>query len=198
MNIVELIAGEQEDGGFNQHCKHGYLVEGHAVYCHNSAWSDSPTKCRRTWYTGGEVKDEECPGYRRNSSIPNAPVRAAIQENPCSRCGGRKLVVVGKRKNDTCPNCEGDGHEPTVPELTEYEVDTLSLGHFRSGGCGLPFVRIATNDEEKDSIWRLAKMNLLRYHSATRCGSGAELAYLLEVTGKGNAVLSKIWEREES
>lgn len=61
-NIVELIEGSE----CNQPCKHGHLVEGHAVYCHNDAWKDAPRKCRRTWYTGGEVRDEDCPGFARN------------------------------------------------------------------------------------------------------------------------------------
>ena len=63
-NIVELIA--DEDGGFDQPCRFGNRVESHAVYCHNSGWVDAPRKCRRTWYTGGEVKDEDCPGYEPN------------------------------------------------------------------------------------------------------------------------------------
>lgn len=66
-NIVELLA-EQEDAtsGFNQPCMYGNLVDGHAVYCHNSNWLYSPRKCRRTWYTGGETKDEDCEGFKPN------------------------------------------------------------------------------------------------------------------------------------
>ena len=65
-NLVELIQEEDADCAFDQPCKFGHRVEGHAVYCHNDGWAEGPRKCRRTWYTGGEVKDEDCPGYQPN------------------------------------------------------------------------------------------------------------------------------------
>jgi len=61
-NLVEMVADEA--AGFNQSCAYGYLVDGHAVYCHNTDWLYAPRKCRRTWYTGGEVRDEDCRGYK--------------------------------------------------------------------------------------------------------------------------------------
>ena len=69
MNLVELIAlgDENSDCAFDQPCAHGHRVDGHAVYCHNTEWEDAPRKCRRTWYTGGEDRDEDCPGYSPNS-----------------------------------------------------------------------------------------------------------------------------------
>lgn len=63
--LVELVA-EPDECAFDQPCAHGHRVECHAVYCHNEEWDDAPTKCRRTWYTGGEERDEDCPGY-----VPN-------------------------------------------------------------------------------------------------------------------------------
>jgi hypothetical protein len=65
INLVELVADDDESA-FNQPCKHGNLMFGHAVYCHNSKWADAPRKCRRTWYTGGEVRDEDCEGFAHN------------------------------------------------------------------------------------------------------------------------------------
>lgn len=62
-NWVELLCDES---AFDQPCKHGNRVEDHSVYCNNNDWPDAPRKCRRTWYTGGEVKDEDCPGYSPN------------------------------------------------------------------------------------------------------------------------------------
>ena len=50
----------------DQPCKFGYRVGTHAVYCHNHKWEDAPRKCRRTWYTRGKTRDEDCLGY-----IPN-------------------------------------------------------------------------------------------------------------------------------
>lgn len=63
-NLVEMI----EDGQRNQPCAHGNLIDGHAVYCHNDEWKEAPRKCRRTWYTGGEVRDEDCPGFKANQA----------------------------------------------------------------------------------------------------------------------------------
>ena len=65
LNLVEMIA-DQEDCAFDQSCKFGHRVEHHAVYCQNDKWEDGPRKCRRTWYTGGEDKDEDCEGYKPN------------------------------------------------------------------------------------------------------------------------------------
>ena len=64
INLVELF--EADDSAFDQPCKHGNRVGGHAVYCHNNEWPDAPRKCRRTWYTGGQERDEDCPGYSHN------------------------------------------------------------------------------------------------------------------------------------
>ena len=66
-NLVEVIFGDGPN--FNQPCKYGNLVEGHAVYCHNDNWLDRPRKCRRTWYTGGQERDEDCEGYAPNHSV---------------------------------------------------------------------------------------------------------------------------------
>lgn len=64
-NLVELIADEDECA-WDQPCAFGNRVDGHAVYCHNDKWLYAPRKCRRTWYTGGEVKDEDCRGFKPN------------------------------------------------------------------------------------------------------------------------------------
>lgn len=65
VNLVELVA-EPDDCAFDQPCAHGHRVDGHAVYCHNQDWADAPRKCRRTWYTGGVTRDEDCPGFSAN------------------------------------------------------------------------------------------------------------------------------------
>lgn len=65
INLVELVA-EDEECAFDQPCAHGRRVESYAVYCHNENWEEAPRKCRRTWYTGGEERDEDCPGYKPN------------------------------------------------------------------------------------------------------------------------------------
>jgi hypothetical protein len=42
-NIVEWLTEDtEEDGGFNQACKFGHLVQDHSVYCHNDIWKDAP------------------------------------------------------------------------------------------------------------------------------------------------------------
>ena len=68
MNIVEMIADE-DDCAFDQPCKYGHRVEQHAVYCHNEEWKKAPRKCRRSWYTGGKVRDENCEGFCVNERI---------------------------------------------------------------------------------------------------------------------------------
>lgn len=68
LNIVEMVA-DDDDCAFDQPCAHGHRVETHAVYCHNSEWADAPRKCRRTWYTGGKVRDEDCPGFKPNPAF---------------------------------------------------------------------------------------------------------------------------------
>lgn len=63
VNLVELVF--PEDSAWDQACRFGHRVDGHAVYCHcpESKWPDAPRKCMRTWCTGGQVKDEDCPGF---------------------------------------------------------------------------------------------------------------------------------------
>lgn len=68
INLMELV----EDSERNQPCAHGSLVDGHAVYCHNGTWKDAPRKCRRTWYTGGETRDQDCEGFAPNANSPAA------------------------------------------------------------------------------------------------------------------------------
>jgi hypothetical protein len=62
LNWVEMFSDEEEQS-FNQSCKFGNLVYGHAVYCHCDK-EGAPRKCRRTWYTGGDVKDEDCEYFK--------------------------------------------------------------------------------------------------------------------------------------
>jgi hypothetical protein len=62
ISFVELCSPEQ---GFDQKCIFGNRVESHAVYCH-SEHPDAPRKCRRSWYSGKTVLDEDCPFYVEN------------------------------------------------------------------------------------------------------------------------------------
>lgn len=66
-NLVEMFAEESEQY-FNQKCKFGNLVKGHAVYCHSEN-PNAPRKCTRTWYTGGQVNDEDCQFYEPNPNF---------------------------------------------------------------------------------------------------------------------------------
>jgi len=80
-NIVEMVA-DHEDCAFDQPCKYGHRVEGHAVYCHNDEWKEGPRKCRRTWHTGGEVMDEDCEGFAANPDYkqPNVGVEGLARQ----------------------------------------------------------------------------------------------------------------------
>lgn len=81
LNLVEMAA-EDDDCAFDQPCAYGHRVEGHAVYCHNTSWLYSPRKCRRSWYTGGEVRDEDCKGYRPNPLFTSSPTSEASPGSP--------------------------------------------------------------------------------------------------------------------
>lgn len=75
-NIVELL-DDDEESGFDQPCHFGYRVAGHAVYCHNDAWTDSPRKCRRG---ADDYLHEDCPGFvplKQKSPDQPKPIRAA-------------------------------------------------------------------------------------------------------------------------
>lgn len=69
-SINELLMVEEgEDCAHDQPCKYGHRTGGHAVYCTNAGWLDAPMKCRRTWYTDGEVRDEDCEGFAANPNF---------------------------------------------------------------------------------------------------------------------------------
>lgn len=64
-NIVEMMAlgDDDEECAFDQPCHFGHRIGGHAVYCHNDAWPDSPRKCRRN---RTDFLHEDCPGFVAN------------------------------------------------------------------------------------------------------------------------------------
>lgn len=62
-NLVEMIAGDEDDCAFDQPCAFGHRVNGHAVYCHNDGWPDSPRKCHRN---RDDYRHEDCPGFVAN------------------------------------------------------------------------------------------------------------------------------------
>ena len=55
-----------QDMNYDQTCYYGCRFGSHGVYCHNKKWEDAPMKCRRTWTTGGDTKDEDCAGFKEN------------------------------------------------------------------------------------------------------------------------------------
>lgn len=201
INVVELIQEPDADCAFDQPCKFGHRVEGHAVYCHNDAWEDSPRKCCRTWYSGGKTRDEDCPGFQPNPDFNGEVQASAISGPRCSKCGGTKLMPTDRNRMETCPHCCGDGTEPQVVELSEYERDTISLGTLCSGrksGGYEYYARIAETKTESDSISRLAfDLGLIDFRSMTGTKAGA-MVYLIRLTGKGDAVLHAIWEAERA
>ena len=71
VGLVEM-ATEDEFQSFDQPCVFGNRCDSHAVYCHNEGWLYAPRKCRRTWYTGGEIRDEDCRGFKPNPNYKKA------------------------------------------------------------------------------------------------------------------------------
>ena len=195
-NIVELAASVEEDEtAFDQRCRFGHRVEGHAVYCHNDNWDDSPRKCRRSWYTNGRIKDEECAGFEPNPDFRGELIQIAASKTPCSQCKGIKRVQTDRGKTETCPLCVGSGEEPKAIALTTYEQDTLESGTTNTGRhdtAGHPFVRIAEDEKQRASIQKLCELDLIEMRSVSF--SRKVSAYLLENTMKGEAVMQANWK----
>ena len=78
INLVEMCA-EPDDCAFDQPCVYGNRVDSHAVYCHNDKWPEAPRKCRRTWYTGGASRDEDCPGFEPNPNYKPKNIKQSTQ-----------------------------------------------------------------------------------------------------------------------
>ena len=191
MNVVELVADPSECAS-DQRCRFGNRVDGHAVYCHNDRWTDSPRKCRRTWYTGGKTKDEDCPGFEKNLEFKGTLNPTPITAPLCTKCKGRRVIGTDRKQVETCPHCCGDGAEPSAIPLSQYEQDTLELGDL--GGHGnCHFVRVATTNKERDSIAKLDELSLVQIRSVTFAPARASV-FLLEPTGKGTAVMKANWK----
>lgn len=191
-NIVELVTAGDNDCAFDQRCKFGHRVEGHAVYCHNAQWEDSPRKCRRTRYTDGKIKDEDCPGFEANPEFKGSFDPSPIKSPLCTKCYGSRCVLSDGVKMGTCPLCMGSGSQPTAMKLSTYEQNTLELGSLHGSYQKHPFVRIAEDDAQNRSIDKLCELALvtLRSMSHTR----GSVVYLLESTMKGQAVMRANWE----
>lgn len=195
-NIVEVMQESGADCAFDQPCKFGHRVEGHAVYCHNDAWSDGPRKCRRTWYSGGEVKDEDCPGFQPNAAFIGVLNPTPIAGSRCARCGGTRLIKSDRETVETCPRCMGDGAEPSTVKLSSFAQDTLELCCVHSGKSPAQFdcnTRIAENEIEQKDIYHLDTLSLISIRSISYTKSGA-VVFLYRMTAKGDAVMRANWE----
>ena len=62
-NIVELLTSE-DDQAYDQPCKWGNQVYGHAVYCHSEV--AGYRKCFYRWCSQKEHEENECGGYEPN------------------------------------------------------------------------------------------------------------------------------------
>ena len=67
---VGVEHGKKGDGtpyeevfGMINPCRFGDQCEGHACYCNHP---DGPRKCRKSWYYGGEERDQDCEYYEPN------------------------------------------------------------------------------------------------------------------------------------
>lgn len=195
-NSVELMAAD--DCAFDQRCRFGHRVEGHAVYCHNDLWDDGPRKCRRSWYTDGRVRDEDCPGFEPNPSIEGGFDPTPLSGPVCQKCQGRKLIATDRGRTETCPLCMGSGCQPQAVALSPYGQDTLEIGsvHFGSRGTeGHPFLRIVETKEETESIRKLCDLGLIKLLSVTLVRNIP--VYLLENTLKGEATLRQNWQAKK-
>lgn len=198
-NLVEAIQGEDSDCAFDQPCKFGHRVDGHAVYCHHDDWEDGPRKCRRSWYTGGEVKDEDCPGFEPSSAFKGGFSPTPLSGSPCSTCNGVRRMPTDRGRTETCDHCCGSGAEPSAMPLSEYEQDTLELGCTHSGkasGAYEHFVRIAETAKENDALTNLMTMELIALRSMS-CTKSKAMVWLIRLTGKGDAVMRANWAQKD-
>lgn len=196
MNLVELACDES---ALDQRCAFGNRVESHAVYCHNDAWTDSPRKCRRTWYTRGETKDEDCPGFQPNPEFKGDLSPTPIPEPLCSACNGARIRQPEKGRYETCDHCAGEGCEPTET-IGDEEENILSSGisgaYQNHAGNSYWYVYTRGGDQETESINRAMRLDLVECQSMTFVHGGGT-AYLLKITGKGLAVLHLHWKLKE-
>ena len=197
-NIVELVA-DLEDCAFDQPCQFGHRVEGHAVYCHNDAWSDGPRKCRRTWYTGGEVRDEDCPGFQPNDAFQGPIGQPREIATPCAECGGARLAVHDPIGNtvETCDRCQGTGEEPPRMELGQWEVYVLES--CVGGNHVHPFdehhaIISGAAFRLKEFPQRLWNDGLLDLHAIG--WDGPATIHTVTLTRKGYAVLHQAWNQK--
>jgi hypothetical protein len=198
INIVELAA-DQDDCAFDQRCKFGNRVEDHAVYCHNDAWVDGPRKCRRTWYTGGTTRDEDCPGFQPNEAFQGSLETPILNAPLCGTCGGAKLVPADPQRGtvETCDRCQGTGEEPPRIELAKWEIYVLEscigashqhpFDHHTAILSGEPF-------RLKEFPDRLLEEGLLEMRSVGR--DGPALIHTVRLTRKGYAVLIACWNKQ--
>lgn len=199
-NIVEAIQEPDADCAFDQPCKFGHRVEGHAVYCHNDAWHDGPRKCRRTWYTGGETKDEDCPGFQPNSEFKGELNPTTIEQPLCTACGGTKLKAVEAGHTETCPRCMGDGSEPHAMALTSHQQDALEACCVHSGKSPAQFdynAQVAETGDESDGMWTLDGDGLIEIRQVSYTKADAKV-FLYRMTAKGDAVMRANWEARKS
>jgi len=82
----DFAMGMEGEAAYDQSCRFGHRVGNHSVYCHNRTWQEAPRKCPRTWWSGGEDRDEDCPGYARNPLLSDTE-HAPEKEEEGSPCG---------------------------------------------------------------------------------------------------------------
>ena len=190
-NIVEAFT----DSAADQRCKFGNRVDDHAVYCHADHWEDAPRKCRRSWYTGGNVKDEDCPAFQLNPEFKGELLPTPVDGELCSKCKGTRCRNTEGEKIATCQRCMGSGLEPHAINLSQYAQDTLEMGIGHTGRAAArfrPFCRIADSEEQSNQIESLIISDLVRlevtyFHKDL-------IIYQLELTAKGEAVCHANWE----
>jgi hypothetical protein len=179
----------------DQPCKFGHRVESHAVYCHHDEWEDSPRKCRRSWATGGDVRDEDCPGFRPNPEF-KGEVGVPLAVAPlCSACGGTRLRKSDRKGVATCGRCMGDGVEPQTLPLSQFGQDTLELGLSFTGrhpASHEPHVRVAETREQYAEVCELDRLKLISIRSVSST-PGDGYAFLIRLTPKGDAVMRANW-----
>lgn len=191
INPVELMAN-QEDCAFDQPCIFGNRVEGHAVYCHNEKWFESPRKCRRTWYTGGKDPDEACTGYEPNPDFAGAHA-VVVTEPKCPTCSGTRRTS-GERYG-SCFDCDGTGVVLAPVDLDEHLLRAVESAHSSSTHRDYVQVLVTQDSSESEAIEKSVEAGLIDIRSVS--WKDNVTGYLVKLTGLGMASLRAAWKKNK-
>ena len=80
--------------------------------------------------------------------------------------------------------------------MTQYELDTLELGHMCQRHKQDSFLRVAENEEQCEIILSLSERELVKIREMA--GANKVMAYRLEPTEKGHQAMYARWKMQKN